>query len=245
VPGLKRLYNIIRYGVGPRARERKRSVKDAARRRRFASERWEKGAGLAQRRYEDYDEYLMHQASKLTRIQHRLDETEAEDQAEFRRRFETCPHLRPRRSILCLGARIGTEVRALHELGHFAVGIDLNPGEGNRYVLPGDFHAIQFPDGCVDVVYTNCLDHVFDLGRLLGECHRLLGPEGCFITDVLPGFEEGWTPGEYEASHWKSVDALIAEIENRSPFRLADRRALGAHRRDSWFQLVFHPLPPE
>ena len=47
--------------------------------------------------------------------------------------------------MLCLGARLGTEVRALHNLGYFAIGIDLNPGVDNPYVLMGDFHKLVFP----------------------------------------------------------------------------------------------------
>ena len=36
------------------------------------------------------------------------------------------------------------EVRAFLDHGAFAVGIDLNPGRDNRYVMVGDFHQLQF-----------------------------------------------------------------------------------------------------
>ena len=48
------------------------------------------------------------------------------------------------RTVLCLAARIGTEVKAFLDLGCFAIGIDLNPGTDNRYVVHGDFHDLQF-----------------------------------------------------------------------------------------------------
>ena len=51
-----------------------------------------------------------------------------------------------------VGARIGTEVKAFLDLGAVAIGIDLNPGENNRYVVYGDFHDLQFASGSIDVV---------------------------------------------------------------------------------------------
>ena len=238
MPGMRRLLNILRYGLGPGALERKRAVKDRKREERFQSELWERG-DMAQRRYASYEEYLEHQKSKLDRVRHRLDETEDEDLSDFTRRFQLCTELSEARSVLCLGARVGTEVEALHDLGYFAVGIDLNPGENNRWVLPGDFHHVQFPDSSVDAIYTNCLDHVFDLPKVCTEVVRLLRPRGLFIADVLPGFEEGWTPGAYESNHWPKIDALIDRIEDAASLRLAERRDLGQQRSNTWTQLVF------
>lgn len=60
-------------------------------------------------------------------------------------RLERLSLLRNGMTVLCLAARIGTEVKAFFDIGCFAVGIDLNPGENNRYVVYGDFHDIQFP----------------------------------------------------------------------------------------------------
>jgi len=194
---------------------------------------------MAQRSYQSYEEYVNHQGAKLDKIIHRLHETEDEDFADFKHRFETCEALSEARSVLCLGARIGTEVRAMHALGCFAVGIDLNPGSDNAYVLPGDFHHIQFPDGSVDAIYTNVLDHVFDLEKLMSEIVRLLRPGGVFVADILPGYEEGFVPGEFESTHWKTVDSLTGEITRLSDLRIESKRDLGQHRRDQWFQVVF------
>ena len=235
---VKRTRNILRFGLGEGARERKRAAKTAAREQRFDSTLWSKDGDLARRQYGSYEEYLQHQAAKLDNIAHRLDETRAEDYADFVRRFAGCTPLRAARNVLCLGARLGTEVQAMHSLGHFAIGIDLNPGADNCFVLKGDFHSIVFPDGSVDAIYTNVFDHVYDFTRLMTEIERLLRPGGLLVADVLKGFDEGFTPGAYEATHWKSVDALLAELLRLSKLRLIERRDLGQVRRDHWIQLV-------
>ncbi len=145
---------------------------------------------------------------------------------------------------MCLGARLGTEVRALHALGHFAVGIDLNPGEGNGYVLPGDFHAIVFPDGSLDAIYSNALDHVFALDRLVGEVRRLLRPGGLFVLDLMQGYEEGNVPGEFEATIWRDRDSFIERIVELGGFASEGVRDLGYTRRDHWTQVVLRKPAP-
>jgi SAM-dependent methyltransferase len=237
---LKRLSNISKYGLGAQARERKRADKEQRRQERFHDpDLWEHGEEGARRRYASYDEYVEHQASKLDNIAHRLREKDDEDFAEFRRRFATCAALEGARVVLCLGARLGTEVRALHDLGFFAVGIDLNPGERNPYVLPGDFHRIVFPSGTIDVVYTNALDHVFSLEQLVAEVRRLLRTGGVFVADLELGSEEGFVPGEYESAMWRDHEALIGQIKTLGRFEVEQVRDLGKTRRDQWTQVVF------
>jgi SAM-dependent methyltransferase len=238
---LRRINNIFRFGLGSEALLQKRAYKSAARRAVFDSgDLWERQDGFATRRYQSYEAYLEHQATKLDRVSGRLEETRIEDQLEFKRRFEGCEALQAARSVLCLGARLGTEVKVLLDLGHFAVGIDLNPGHDNPYVLKGDFHRLVFPDGSADAIYTNALDHVFDLGRVMAEVRRVLRPDGgLFVVDMLDGYEEGFTPGRYESAHWASREALQAEIAARGGLELVEARDLGQHRRDRWTQVVF------
>lgn len=236
---MSRIYNILRFGLGEGARARKRAHKERKRQETFESDLWQHDGQMVQRKYASYDDYVKHQGSKLDRIIHRLRETEAEDFDDFRNRFQDCAALGGLRNVLCLGARLGTEVRALHALGYFAVGIDLNPGKDNPYVLPGDFHGVVFPDGSVDAVYTNTLDHVFDLEKMIGEIGRLLRPGGVFIADVLQGFEEGFVPGEFESAHWRESDALLERIRDIGGFSLEGVRDLGYRRRDHWRQAVF------
>ena len=91
MPGLKRVANILKYGVGPAARERKQADKARRRKELFLDpERWEHGEAFARRRYDSYDDYVSHQAAKLDQIVHRLHETEDDDFTEFKRRFESC-----------------------------------------------------------------------------------------------------------------------------------------------------------
>ncbi len=241
---LRRLANIARFGVGEGGRARKQAAKEAAREAAFDSENWQHQSDLAQRNYASYAEYLDHQASKLSQVEHRLNETYEVDLAEFRRRFADCKPLREARNVLCLAARLGTEVRALHDLGYFAVGIDLNPGKDNDCVLKGDFHHLVFPDGAVDAVYCNALDHVMDLGKLLGEIDRVLRGGGLFVADLLQGFEEGFTPGKFESMIWRNREEFIQEMAQRSGFDVVDVRDLGHHRRDHWTQVVFRKSDP-
>lgn len=229
----------LKYGWGSSAEARKKAKKQRAREEKFRSSLWTSEGEEARRRYESYDDYLEHQSTKLERIRERVERKEEQRFKGFRERFASSPALTECRTVLCLGARLGAEVRALHDLGHFAVGLDLNPGGENPYVLPGDFHQIVFPDASVDVVYTNALDHVFDLQAVVGETFRLLKPGGVFLTDVVPGFEEGFTPGNYESHHWPTVDVLMKRIEAAAPFATSRRRDLQEVGEELWIQLEF------
>ncbi len=239
--GSKRRSLILRLRdrLMPGFRARREAHKQKRRREVFSSERWERGESLAQRHYQSYQDYLDHQAEKLDRIHDRRVRKEALAVEDFRSRFEGCAPLGDARTVLCLGARLGAEVRALRDLGHFAIGIDLNPGLDNDYVCHGDFHDLKYPDGSVDAVYTNALDHVFDLARVVKEVHRILGPGGLFIVDMLPGYEEGFIPGEYEATHWRRSDDLLAAIAEAAPLSAGPPRELGGYGGNVWRQVVF------
>jgi SAM-dependent methyltransferase len=86
--------------------------------------------------------------------------------------------------VLCLGARLGGEVRAFRSLGALAIGIDLNPGPINAVVLPGDFHHLPFAASTFDLIFTNVIGHAFDLARLEHEICRVLKPRGGFLMDA-------------------------------------------------------------
>lgn len=241
---LRRVSNLFRFGVGSRARQRKFAAKRAEKDRRLREQfwdgsDWERDDGLARRRYQSYDAYVRHQASKLDGIMEKLRAQEPEDLRAFERAFRDCPGLEGARNVLCLGARLGTEVRALHEMGFFAVGIDLNPGPENPYVLPGDFNALVFPDGSADAVYTNTLDHAFDLSMILAQVKRVLRPGGAFIVDFFEGYEEGFIAREFESTHWESGDSLLSAIGAQGGLTLESLRDLGQRRGMNWRQAVF------
>jgi ubiquinone/menaquinone biosynthesis C-methylase UbiE len=117
---------------------------------------------------------------------------------------------------------------AFKDLGCFAVGIDLNPGDRNLHVLYGDFHHLQFPDHSVDHVFTNALDHVFDLSRVIEEIRRVMSPQGTFIAEIVRGSRDvdGREPGEFESYWWDSADEVVDFIK---------RHAFQIDRRDRFF----------
>lgn len=236
---IKRIVNILRYGTGPEARQKKRLKKLKKKEAKFESDRWEQSGDLVRRRYNSYDEYVTHQASKLDKIIDRLKRNETAEFNEFKERFQLCPALSEARSILCLGARLGIEVRALHSLGYFAVGIDLNPGPDNPYVLPGDFHQVVFPDSSVDAIYTNTMDHVFDLQRMISEVTRLLRPNGLFLVEIEIGFAEGHLPGDYEAIHWRDSEIFTNKMCELGGFVLESVTNLGKTRRGQRKLILF------
>jgi SAM-dependent methyltransferase len=194
---------------------------------------WENSGALQRRSYPSYELYAEHQKAKLSK--RNLDYYDPRFIDALQPRLAALP-LQPASSVLCLGARSGAECKAFIALGHFAIGIDLNPGPENRYVVIGDFHALQFADASVDVVYTNALDHAFELARILAEVRRVLKPGGRFIAEVVDPARRG--PGDFEATWWSSVAAVVEEIE-KTGLRLVARSDFDA----PWqgVQAVFAP----
>jgi SAM-dependent methyltransferase len=175
---------------------------------------------IRRRQYSSYDAYLAHQRAKLRRIN--LEAYDVEYRRALRQRLSGIEDVGVGTNVLCLAARLGTEVKAFTDIGCFAVGIDLNPGTGNRFVLHGDFHQLQFPDGSTNVVFTNSLDHCFDIQQVLGEVRRVLRPDGLFIVEAVRGSDEGCQPLFYESFSWSTVGDLVESIE-RADFRCVSR----------------------
>jgi len=119
------------------------------------------------------------------------------------------------RSVLCLGARLGAEVRAFRGLGCFAVGVDINPGTDNPFVLWGDFHALAFPPSCVDVVFTNSLDHALELDLFLAQVKLVLRPEGFFITEISRGTQEGYKFDAWDVHKWERAEDIVKVIASK------------------------------
>ncbi len=175
---------------------------------------WDGSPEFRQRRYETYEAYAEHQASKLKRLN--LEKYTPGFKAALAPRIEALkPIIRTKgHNVLCLAARNGAECEAWTEAGFLAIGIDLNPGENNRFVVCGDFHALQFPDGMFDLVFTNSLDHVFELGKVVDEASRVLAPGGLFVAEVVRGSKDegGREPGPYEAAWWDHASIVRDEI---------------------------------
>ena len=190
----------------------KRSLRKRALFRKFG-ERWEaEGDAFQKRSYQSYDAYVEHQKAKLET--HQFGKYDEEFRAALRERLSALEIDWRGRNVLCLAARIGTEVKAFLDLGATAIGIDLNPGPDNPYVVQGDFHDLQFAPGSMDVVYTNSLDHAFDLARVAQEVLKVLKADGLFIVEAAPGRDQGVNPGFFESFFWKNLDELIRAFEN-------------------------------
>ena len=167
---------------------------------------------IQKRQYDSYETYLEHQKAKLET--HDFANYDAEFRTALRERLSGIDLAWQGRTVLCLAARIGTEVKAFLDLGCFAIGIDLNPGKENRYVVHGDFHDLQFAPGSVDVVYTNSLDHAFDIDRIAKEVMKVLKPDGLLIMEAVQGRDQGVNPGFFESFFWKNIDELLGVFEN-------------------------------
>ena len=177
-----------------------------------------------QRSYASYEDYVAHQASKLEAVD--LAEYHDRFRATLRERLEKLEFLRRDMVVLCLGARSGAEVEAFLDLGFPAVGIDLNPGEDNPLVVKGDFHDLNARSDSIDVVFTNSLDHAYDLWKVIGEARRVLKEGGHFIVEAVPGLEEGAHVDPWDCMIWRKRDDLVALLES-SGFELVGR---------SWFE---------
>lgn len=203
----------------------KRSLRKRTLFRKFG-EQWKSESEAFQKRsYDSYESYLEHQKAKLE--MHEFGRYDDEFRAALGRRLAALEFEWQGRNVLCLGARIGSEVKAFLDLGAFAVGIDLNPGTENRYVVQGDFHELQFAPGSVDVVYTNSLDHAFDLDRLAKEVLKILKPNGLFLVDAVQGRDQGIKPGFFESFFWKNIDELVLLLE-KTGFTVALRTPITA-----------------
>lgn len=184
---------------------------------------WDGDQGIRLRRYESYEEYTEHQASKLAKLD--LTNYSKRFREALTERLKLLPNQPRGSTVLCLGARNGAECEAFIEKGFFAVGVDLNPGTSNKTVLHGDFHNLQFASESVDIVFTNTLDHAFNLDKVIGEVSRVLKPKGLLITEIVRGStdEAGREPGDFESAWWDSLEAVIDHIQ-RLGFTLWERQ---------------------
>ena len=180
----------------------------------------ESGQPFWHKEYRTYEDYIQNQCAKLGRID--LSHYDIKYRRFLRGRLKKLNVLRPGASVLCLGARLGTEVKAFLDIGCFAVGVDICPGIDNRYVVLGDFHDIQFPPNTVDVVFTNSLDHAFSIQKLLDEIKRVLKPDGFLIVEAAAGYDEGMNIGGCESFYWAKIDDLVSLFEV-SKFSLMQR----------------------
>lgn len=163
--------------------------------------------------YRSYRDYVRHQQSKVESWSHLRAKHWSPAVVKFTTHFSQIPEIEPGSSIICLGARWGEECAAFAARGSLAIGVDLNPDEHNEWVVRGDFHALQFPDGAFTHAYTNVFDHVLDLQRFLQEVHRVLRRENAFlIADVYRGTSETGKIDSYGALLYERANDVVEQI---------------------------------
>jgi len=173
--------------------------------------------GLRARRYPSYEAYVDHQRQKLHAVGEPIVEHDRQYEEIVFQRYGNLMDWRGK-CVLCIGARLGGEVRAFKRLGALAIGIDLEPGGRSEHVLVGDCHKIAFPDSVFDAAFTNVLDHLLDVPVAVGEFARVLKPEGTIYIEVADA-----PPGNYEAVDLAGpgvVESLLAShfvIKQRLP----------------------------
>jgi SAM-dependent methyltransferase len=199
-----------------------RSLRKRVLRHRIGEE-WNAVGAFQNRQYKSYESYLEHQKAKLAT--HDFGNYDVEFRKALRDRLATLEIEWQSLKVLCLAARIGTEVKAFLDLGCQAIGIDLNPGKENQYVIEGDFHHLPFPASSMDVVYTNSLDHAFDIQRIAEEILKVLKPGGLLIVEAVQGRDQGVHPGFFESFFWDNIDKLVGIFEF-SGFELTKRTAM-------------------
>lgn len=198
-----------------RARLRRLKLEARWRREEVPWKGLQNGPEFQRRAYDSYEDYAKHQRDKIESLgTDWLVTYDVRYRKVLGATLNSLGMISPGDRVLCLAARLGTEVKAFIDLGCFAVGIDLNPGPENRYVVVGDFHDLQFADLSIDVVFTNSLDHAYDLDRLAREAHRVLRPGGVMIIELMKGAEEGGKPSVYESLHWSRTEAVIDVFTN-------------------------------
>lgn len=172
-----------------------------------------------------YHAYVAKQQSKLALYPEKIRAIDVARQHQVRREFAAAVARGTAgvagfggRTVLCLGARLGGEVRAFKSLGAVAVGIDLEPGRGNMDVVFGDFHDVPFAADSFDYAYSNVLDHIYDLRRFGREVARVVKPGGLFFASLYPGASVGG------ADAWTAKQA--ASLDDRPAF-VAAMRACG------------------
>lgn len=234
---LKFAVKTVVYALLPTAFARVRAARaaKAVLQPRVPRPEWEgSGTGEVRRRlYESYDHYLGHQATKYAVMLEKRGGHERRTIVVYRIKFwlrfrRVIPLLPKDSKIICAGARDGTEVEVWHDLGYKnAVGFDINPGPNNPLVSKADFNHLPLADETADAIYSNCVDHAFELDLMFAEAKRVLKPKGYFLYDISLG-----QAGTFEAVDWKRPEIVLISLLNYAAALIEVRRFRG------WMQVT-------
>lgn len=189
--------------------------------------KWKIGKdGIKSRIYASKEDYKSHQSAKLDLIIGKGHGWKKSEILEYRLKFKSrFKHLKSfldyNSKCLCLGARQGTEVLVMREIGFKnSIGIDLNPGPNNPLVNSGDFMNLEFPDDSFDFIYSNCLDHALNLDNFFIEQVRVLKANGLFMIDISTSEDAG----HFESQEWERPEyVLIKSLKYFKNIRLLKR----------------------
>jgi len=185
--------------------------------------------GLKTRKYRQRRHYLRHQRAKARFV---LGGYRDRRYDHFRRNFRSARWLKEGKSVLCVGARFGEEVKALRDLGHSAIGVDLYPGKNNPYVIEGDASDLPFFEGKFDICFSNIFDHILEIEASIGEIVRVLKSDGILVLHL-----NDQVARDFEVQSWNDpidMAMLIGRLLNRTP--LIDSR-------DTFIEAVFNLSP--
>ena len=137
-------------------------------------------------RHSNYEDYLNKQKEK-TLDKKRIEKWFGEEwniklqgfRDLFDRNFEI---IKDATKCICLGARTGQEVSALHELNKEAIGIDLVAFP--PLTVEGDIHNLSYPDREFDFVFTNIFDHSIYPDRFVSEMERISKSGGSILINL-------------------------------------------------------------
>ena len=112
-------------------------------------------------------------------------------------------------------------MHALRNLNYDAIGIDIFVTKNNKYVHYGEFEKIPYENKTFDAIYTNSVDHIFNVKKTVNEIDRVLKKGGYLLINLMKGIEEGHDmAGTFESLVWKKRSDILSKIVEISNYKL-------------------------
>ena len=186
-------------------------------------------SNLLEKKMLNYKFYLFNQKLKTFFRLGRLRSSYDTHLKKFEEEFKNIDFLGVKK-ILCVAARLGTEVHALRNLNYDAIGIDIYVTKNNKYVHYGEFEKIPYEDKTFDAVYTNSVDHIYNIKKTVNEFDRVLNKDGYLLVNLMKGIEEGHEmAGTYESLAWKKRIDILSKIQEINKYELIKEVDLNTH----------------